>query len=72
LLHEACRRRVRWQGQGLPALRVAVNISAASFATRIAGAVMNALRAAGMEARHLELELTESIIMEDASARPAC
>jgi diguanylate cyclase (GGDEF)-like protein/PAS domain S-box-containing protein len=66
VLHEACRQARAWQGQGLPALRVAVNISAAQFRDPdLPGTVMNALRAAGLEARHLEIELTESIIMED-------
>jgi EAL domain-containing protein (putative c-di-GMP-specific phosphodiesterase class I) len=66
VLHEACRQARAWQSQALPALRVAVNISAAQFRDPdLPGTVMNALRAAGMEASHLEIELTESIIMED-------
>ncbi len=65
VLGEACRQAVRWREQGLGALRVAVNVSArqlrdASFAEAVAGA----LAASGLEAGALELEITESSIME--------
>jgi diguanylate cyclase (GGDEF)-like protein/PAS domain S-box-containing protein len=66
VLHEACRQGCAWQAQGLPAVRMAVNISAIQFNDPdFPGTVLAALRATGLEARHLELELTETIIMQD-------
>jgi EAL domain-containing protein (putative c-di-GMP-specific phosphodiesterase class I) len=67
VLHEACRQGRAWQSQGLAPLRVAVNISALQFRDPdFPGTVLAALRGSGLDARHLELELTESIIMQDA------
>jgi len=66
VLHEACRQARAWQAQGLPAVRMAVNISAAQFRNPdFPGTVLEALRSSGLEARYLEIELTESIIMQD-------
>jgi diguanylate cyclase (GGDEF)-like protein/PAS domain S-box-containing protein len=66
VLHEACRQARAWQTQGLPPLRMAVNISAAQFRDPdFPGTVLTALRMTGLEARYLEIELTESIIMQD-------
>jgi len=66
VLHEACRQGCAWQAQGMPAVRIAVNISAMQFRDPdLPGIVLAALRASGLDARHLEIELTESIIMED-------
>jgi diguanylate cyclase (GGDEF)-like protein len=66
-LHEACRQCRAWQQAGLPPVVVAVNISALQF--RSAGlrdTVAAALAAAGLEPRWLELEVTESVIMDGA------
>ena len=66
VLREACRQNRAWQAQGLPPVRVAVNISALQF--RNAGfshTVQTALKEAGMESRWLVLEVTESVIMQD-------
>jgi len=52
----------------LPALPVAVNISARQFRqVDLAELVTDALRVTGLDARWLELELTESMIMENTS-----
>jgi diguanylate cyclase (GGDEF)-like protein/PAS domain S-box-containing protein len=67
VLREACRQNQAWQSQGLPAVRVAVNISALQF--RNAGfplTVQAALKEAGLNSRWLVLEVTESVIMQDA------
>ncbi|HEY6482759.1 MAG TPA: EAL domain-containing protein [Steroidobacteraceae bacterium] len=66
VLLEACRQARAWQLAGL-FLRVAVNLSARQFRQdSLIGSVGGALSAAGLDARYLELELTESAIMHDA------
>ena len=67
VLNEACRQSREWQDQGLQAVRIAVNISALQFSSiGFAATVEAALRSANLEARHLELEVTESVIMQGA------
>jgi EAL domain-containing protein (putative c-di-GMP-specific phosphodiesterase class I) len=66
VLHEACRQNKAWQDAGLPPMAVSVNVSARQFRERdLARRVASALKESGLEARHLELELTESLIMQD-------
>ena len=49
---------------GIAPLRVAVNLSARQFADdRLIGVVSDALRESGLEARDVELEITESMVM---------
>ena len=67
VLREACRQLRAWQDAGLPTLMVAVNVSPIQF--RQAGfvdTVASALAASGLDARFLELELTERTVMQDA------
>jgi diguanylate cyclase (GGDEF)-like protein/PAS domain S-box-containing protein len=67
VLNEACRQNKSWQRMGLPPMTVAVNVSARQFADpALAEHVVEALEASGLESRWLELELTESTLMEDA------
>ena len=66
VLQEACRQNKAWQDAGLPPIKVCVNVSARQFAEKnFVGRVTNALEKSGLEARYLELELTESLIMRD-------
>jgi diguanylate cyclase (GGDEF)-like protein/PAS domain S-box-containing protein len=69
VLREACRQARAWQDEGLPLLPLAVNVSAVEF--RDEGFV-EGLRAilseTGLEARYLELELTEGVLMEHAES----
>ncbi|MHB0984717.1 MAG: putative bifunctional diguanylate cyclase/phosphodiesterase [Sulfuricella sp.] len=66
VLREACRQNKAWQDAGLPPLRVAVNLSARQFVRRdIAETVALTLAETGLEARFLELEITESMLMQD-------
>jgi EAL domain-containing protein (putative c-di-GMP-specific phosphodiesterase class I) len=66
VLHEACRQNKAWQDAGLPPMTVCVNVSARQFRERnLVGRVVNALKDSGLEARYLELEVTESLIMQD-------
>jgi len=66
VLREACRQNRAWQAQGLPPVRVAVNISAVQFRnTTLSHTVDSALKEAGLDSRWLVLEVTESVIMQD-------
>ena len=66
VLQEACRQNRAWQDSGLRPIKVCVNVSARQFAEKnFAGRVVNALETSWLEARYLELELTESLIMRD-------
>ena len=67
ILEEACRQTRLWCQDGFPDLTVAVNLSARQF--RQAGLVdviQGALVRHGLQARNVEIELTESIVMSDA------
>ncbi|HVK95998.1 MAG TPA: EAL domain-containing protein [Noviherbaspirillum sp.] len=64
LLH-ACRQNKEWQNAGLPKIPVAVNLSAKQFAGNITHIVRAALAESQLEPAYLELELTESVSMED-------
>jgi diguanylate cyclase (GGDEF)-like protein len=67
VLREACRQASAWQAAGLRPMRVAVNLSAQQFRQKsLVEVVRSALGAARLEARFLELELTESAVMHDA------
>ena len=67
VLRTACRQLARWQGDGRPVFRISVNISARQFRdpgfTAMAERV---LRESGMDGFGLTLELTESMLMDDA------
>lgn len=64
VLHEACRQCAEWQRNGLPSLRVAVNVAAAQFRRGdLLEVVTSALEGAGLDPRFLEIELTESAVM---------
>ncbi|MGC2461382.1 MAG: EAL domain-containing protein [Steroidobacteraceae bacterium] len=66
VVREACRQARAWQLDGLPSMRVAVNLSASQFRQGdIVTIIRDALDAAGLEARFLEVELTESAVMTD-------
>ncbi len=65
VLHEACRQARAWQDAGLPRIPVAVNVSAVEFRDKnFLDGVRATLQKTGLEARYLELELTESVLME--------
>lgn len=67
VLQEACRCNRQWQDQGLPPVRMAVNLSARQFLNvDILALVKRVLENTGLEPRWLELELTESIVLLNA------
>jgi diguanylate cyclase (GGDEF)-like protein/PAS domain S-box-containing protein len=68
VLHSACRQIREWQDAGY-SLRVAVNVSARQFQEYdVAELVMDIMRDTGALAKNLELELTESAVMNDAES----
>ncbi|WP_438749622.1 sensor domain-containing protein [Pararhizobium sp. O133] len=69
VLNEACRQNKAWQDAGLPPIVVSVNVSARQFRERNwVSRVAAALEESGLEACYLELELTESLIMQDVGS----
>jgi len=66
VLHEACRQNNAWRRAGYPSLKVAVNVSSVQFAqpdfTEI---VADALKHYTRSIPHLELEITESVLILD-------
>jgi diguanylate cyclase (GGDEF)-like protein/PAS domain S-box-containing protein len=67
VLGEACRQAALWQDERLPRVVMSVNVSARQLLRReFAETVLRALRAAGLAPEWLELEITESVIAEDA------
>lgn len=66
VLEEACRQSLAWQTAGLPPLRIAVNLSARQLQKGdLATIVSTLLHQTGLDPALLELELTESMIMDD-------
>jgi EAL domain-containing protein (putative c-di-GMP-specific phosphodiesterase class I) len=70
VLSAACRQAKAWQeAPGLAPLRMAVNLSARQFSQEdLVSDVSGALMEAGLDPPWLELELTESLLMEDLDA----
>lgn len=68
VLQEACRQNRAWQDAGLPKLKVAVNLSARQLRDNaFVPLVMQILEETGLDPNYLELELTESALMGNAS-----
>ncbi len=66
VLETACKQSVEWQEQGLPPIRMAVNISALQLHhIDFYEWLSNTLGRTGMNPELLELELTESAVMQD-------
>ncbi|HAT13870.1 MAG TPA: GGDEF domain-containing response regulator [Microcoleaceae bacterium UBA10368] len=69
VLETACKQTKAWQAQGLGPLRVAVNVSARQFEQKnITERVSEILTETGLAPKYLELELTESLVLEDETA----
>lgn len=67
VLRTACKQASAWQKQGLEPLRMAVNLSAQQFhLANLVDLVKAALDDSGLEPEFLELELTETLIFENA------
>ncbi|QGZ42234.1 PAS domain S-box-containing protein/diguanylate cyclase (GGDEF)-like protein [Pseudoduganella flava] len=69
VLREACRQMVRWQEAGLVVPKIAVNLSVRQFERgTIVATVADILRETGLEPHRLQLEVTESLIMNTGDA----
>jgi diguanylate cyclase (GGDEF)-like protein/PAS domain S-box-containing protein len=68
VLQQACTAAVTWPNQ----LSVAVNLSPAQFKSKaLLGAVVNALASSGLPPSRLEVEITESVLLQDDEANVA-
>ncbi|MBS1191930.1 MAG: domain S-box/diguanylate cyclase protein [Rhodocyclaceae bacterium] len=69
VLVEACRQAKRWLDEGVALSTVAVNLSALQFQHQdVLELVVETLKATGLPARYLELEITESLMMENTDS----
>jgi len=67
VLRTACAQARKWQDAGLPAVPVAVNVSAVQFRQEsFCALVRKVLQETGLPPQYLELELTESVLMSNA------
>jgi len=65
ILETVCARNKEWQRAGLPIVKLAVNISAKQFRPDLPRIVAETLARHELDARFLELEITESMIMQN-------
>jgi diguanylate cyclase (GGDEF)-like protein/PAS domain S-box-containing protein len=66
VLREACRQNVAWQSEGLPHLRVSVNLSARHFHKRdLTDMIGQILEETGLDPECLMLEITETTTVEN-------
>jgi len=65
VLRTACKQSVAWRAAGFPPFHLAVNVSALQLKSRdIVQQVARILEETGMEGHYLELELTESMVLD--------
>ena len=66
VLRESCVQNRSWQDAGYPPVKVSVNVSARQFRSRaLLDIVTDALDSSGLDPKWLELEITESMLMND-------
>ena len=66
VLNEACRQNKAWLDQGVGPIKVAINLSSVQFLQDDLNAtVRRALQNSGLPPQHLELEITETILMRN-------
>jgi diguanylate cyclase (GGDEF)-like protein len=69
VIRAACEQLAAWDRLGLPPMRLAVNLSARQFRHLfLASMIEDSLRQNAIEPQRLEIELTESLLMEDNEA----
>jgi len=72
VVREACRQCAAWQREGVPPLRVAVNVAASQFRRGdLLEVIRTALQGAQLDPQFLEIELTESVVMTDPEGTAA-
>jgi diguanylate cyclase (GGDEF)-like protein/PAS domain S-box-containing protein len=66
VLQTACKQAKAWQTAGLPPIKIAVNVSGRQIShDHVVDKVQTALAVSGLDSRYLDIEVTESILMED-------
>lgn len=66
LLNQACHQTRQWHLQGLPPLRTAINLSPIQIRSgTVVDDIRNALQTHGLIASQLEVEITETVLLED-------
>jgi EAL domain-containing protein (putative c-di-GMP-specific phosphodiesterase class I) len=66
VLNQACKQNKLWQMQGLPKIRMSVNLTSKQFAqTNLVSLVKHALYSNNLNVEHLDLEITETAAMVD-------
>lgn len=66
VLKQACQQVRNWQLEGIKPIKVSVNFSAVQFAkVDLPELIISALKETGLEAQYLDIEITETVIMED-------
>lgn len=66
ILRKACGQLKAWQGGGNPRVRIAVNLSVRQLAeTDLVPMIAHALKLTDVDPRSLEIELTESLLLQD-------
>lgn len=69
VIRSACEQNQSWISDGLPPVPISVNISARQFQQkRLVNTVADILHETGLEAHYLELEITESALLENAAS----
>jgi diguanylate cyclase (GGDEF)-like protein len=69
VIRTACARARTWQNNGAAPVSVSVNLSMRQFRQEaLSNAIDDALRVSGLDPRLLEMELTESLVMQDTEA----
>lgn len=72
VLREACRQTAYWHQQGIASIATSVNLSAQQFrSTDIVNLVESALKEAQLSPHQLEMELTETLLMDDLDSNIA-
>jgi diguanylate cyclase (GGDEF)-like protein/PAS domain S-box-containing protein len=67
VLQTACAQNSAWRASGLPPIRMAINLSSRQFRQKnLVETVKQALVRSGLQANYLELEMTESVVMQNA------
>ena len=67
VFREACGQMMKWQSAGMPPLQVAVNVSARQFRhPELVRQIADVLDETGFDADLLEVELTESMLIDDS------
>ena len=67
VLRTACQQNAEWQRLGIPPVRVAVNLSAQQFVRGdLVSIVESILQETGLDPKWLDLELTESLTLDDS------